>query len=114
MQPQFRSQPALTAIAADCSQVAVTLWCSWKSLIAQQSLTTKPPKPHSSRRIFRSSVGLPEHGSPLVRLYAAMMLSAFASVMQASNAGRYVSRRSFSLTTASKLWRSPSGPLCTA
>ena len=43
-----------------------------------------------------------------------MMLSAFASTMQASNAGRYVSRRSFSLTTASKLWRSPSGPLWTA
>ena len=88
VQPQFRSQPALTAIAADSSHVCVTLWFSWKSLIAQQSLTTKPPKPHSPRRILPSSVGLPEHGSPLVRLYAAMMLSAFASMMQASNAGR--------------------------
>src|SRR4029078_5198067 len=44
----------------------------------------------------------------------AMMLSAFASVMHASNAGRDVSRRFFSLTTASQLWRSPFGPLGTA
>ena len=57
---------------------------------------------------------LPEHGSPFVRLYADITLTAFASVTQAWKAGRYVSRRSFASTTASKPWRSPSGPWWTA
>jgi hypothetical protein len=44
------------------------LWFSWKSLIAQQSLTMKPPNFHSPRRMSPSSVLLAQHGSPLVRL----------------------------------------------
>ena len=40
--------------------------------------------------------------------------SAFPLTTRSRKAGRYVSRRSLSLTFASNTWRSGSGPLCTA
>lgn len=40
--------------------------------------------------------------------------STFPFTTRSRNAGRYVSRRSLSLTRASKVWRDGSGPLCTA
>jgi hypothetical protein len=65
-------------------------------------------------RRIPSSRSLPHAASPFTRLYAHMSEYGFASLIVVSKCGRYVSRRSRSLTTASKVWRSGSGPEWTA
>src|SRR5271157_1173126 len=57
---------------------------------------------------------LAQQGSLFVLLYAPITASTFASCTLALNAGKYVSRKSFSDTTALKLCLSASGPECTA
>ena len=63
----MRSQPVLSASAADSAALAVTLWPVWKSRMAQQSETKWPSKPQSPRS-FSIRKRLAQQGSPLVRL----------------------------------------------
>ena len=86
--PHSRSQPARTARAADRAAEDVTVWWRWMSAIAPQSETTKPSNPHSVLSTSRSSVGLAQQGSPLVRLYAPITEYAPPSTTQSWNAGR--------------------------
>ncbi len=87
-------------MAAASSGLEATLCRSYISSIAPQSDTTEPSKPHSSLRIFCNKVGLAQQGSPLVLLYAPIIEYALPSFTHSLKAGKYVSYKSFSLTSA--------------
>src|SRR5699024_11898646 len=74
----FRSsQPLLTASATESTGPSVTIWPSWKSLMAQQSEVTWPSKCHFPRRMSRSSVLLPQQGSPRSEEHTSELQSRF-------------------------------------
>ena len=57
-----------------------------------QSLITRPSKPHSPRSTPRSIASLSAANGPLIRLYAVITASTPASLTTASNGTRYSSR----------------------
>ena len=83
VQPQLRSQPGLDRERGGLRERR-------RHLVVLVDVADRPAVAHDVAveaplvaQDLASSVSLAQHGSPFVRLYALMMLCAFASVMQA-------------------------------